>query len=101
AVGRWRTSEEGTPIDASGGLPDGSRFAGVTGLERALLARPEVFVTTLAEKLMTFALGRGLEYHDAPAIRKIVRDARARDYRFSSLILGIASSTPFRMRKSS
>jgi hypothetical protein len=72
----------------------------VTGLEQALLKRPELFVGTLAEKLLTFALGRGVEYHDAPAIRKIVRDARARDDRFSTLIVGIATSTPFQMRRS-
>jgi hypothetical protein len=100
AVGRWRTYEEGRPIDATGGLPDGSRFEGVTGLERALLKRPELFVGTLAEKLLAFALGRGVESFDAPAIRKIVRDARAKDYRFSSLIVGIATSVPFQMRES-
>ncbi|AGA25549.1 DUF1592 domain-containing protein [Singulisphaera acidiphila] len=100
AVGRWRTVEEGKPTDASGGLPDGSQFVGVTGLEHALRNRPELFVGTLAEKLLTFALGRGVESFDAPAIRKIVRDARAEDYRFSSLIMGIATSTPFQMRKS-
>jgi hypothetical protein len=100
AVGRWRTSEEGRPMDATGGLPDGSQFEGVTGLEQALLRRPELFVGTLTEKLLTFALGRGVEHNDAPAIRKIVRDARAKDYRFSSLIVGIATSTPFQMRRS-
>ena len=100
AVGRWRTFEEGKPVDATGGLPDGSQFEGVTGLEQALLKRPELFVGTLTEKLLTFALGRGVESYDAPAIRKIVRDARANDYRFSSLIVGIATSTPFQMRKS-
>jgi hypothetical protein len=100
AVGHWRTLEEGRPIDATGGLPDGSRFEGVSGLEQALLKRPEIFVATLTEKLLTFALGRGVEFYDAPAIRKIVRDARAHDFRFSSLILGIAQSPPFQMRKS-
>jgi len=100
AVGRWRAFEEGRPIDATGGLPDGSVFEGVSGLEQALLKRPERFVGTLTEKLLTFALGRGATYYDAPAIRKIVRDARAQDYRFSSLIVGIATSTPFQMRKS-
>jgi hypothetical protein len=99
AVGRWRAIEEGRPIDSTGGLPDGSRFEGVTGLERALLKRPELFVGTMAEKLLTFALGRGVEPFDAPAIRKIVRAAREGDYRFSSLIVGIATSTPFQMRR--
>jgi hypothetical protein len=99
AVGRWRTAEEGKAIDATGGLPDGSQFAGVAGLEKALLQRPELFVRTLTEKLFTFALGRAPEDFDAPAIRQIVRDARANGYRFSSLILGITTSTPFQMRR--
>jgi hypothetical protein len=92
--------EEGKPIDAAGGLPDGSEFIGVAGLEQALLDRPKTFVGTMAEKLLTFGLGRGVELFDAPAIRKIVRDAGADDYRFSSLIVAIASSTPFQMRRS-
>jgi hypothetical protein len=100
AVGRWRSVEEGQPIDASGGLPDGSAFEGVTGLEQALLRRPELFVGTLTEKLLAFALGRGVEPFDAPAVRKIVRESGAEDYRFSSLVLGIATSTPFQMRRS-
>jgi hypothetical protein len=99
AVGRWRTLEEGQPVDATGGLPDGSEFIGVSPLEDGLLQRPELFVGTLAEKLLTFALGRGLEASDAPAIRQIVREAQANDFRFSSVILGIVNSTPFTMRK--
>jgi hypothetical protein len=100
AVGRWRTFEEGKSVDSTGGLPGGSTFAGVAGLEQALKDRPEMFVRTLAEKLLTFALGRGVESFDAPAIRKVVRAARAEDYRFSALIVGIATSTPFQMRRS-
>jgi len=100
AVGRWRDSEEGKPVDVTGGLPDGSKFEGVGGLERGLVKRPELFAGTLTEKLLTFALGRGVEPHDAPAVRKVVRDARAGDYRFSSLILGVATSTPFQSRRS-
>ncbi len=100
AVGRWRTAEEHKPIDASGGLPDGSTFTGVAALERGLLQRPELFAGTVSEKLLTFALGRGVESYDAPAIRKIVRRAQADNFRFSSLILGIVNSTPFQMRKS-
>jgi mono/diheme cytochrome c family protein len=100
ATGRWRTMEEGSPVDVTGGLPDGSKFDGVSGLEDALLKRPELFVSTLTEKLLTFALGRGVESYDAPAVRKIVRQAQKNDYRFSSIILGIVNSTPFTMRKS-
>jgi hypothetical protein len=100
AVGRWRSTEEGQPVDASGGLPDGSQFAGVSRLEAALLKRPEVFVGTLTEKLLTFALGRGIEYYDSPAVRKIVRAARDADYRFSALMVAIVNSTPFQMRSS-
>ena len=100
AVGRWRTAEEGQAIDASGGLPDGSKFEGVSGLQQALLRRPEVFAGTFTEKLLTYALGRGVEYYDAPAVRKIVREAKTQDFRFSSFILGIVGSTPFQMRRS-
>jgi hypothetical protein len=99
AIGRWRTLEDGLPIDATGGLPDGSKFASVSGLEDGLLKRPDIFVSALTEKLLTFALGRGVESYDSPAVRKIVRDAQANDYRFSSIVLGIANSTPFTMRK--
>jgi hypothetical protein len=100
AIGRWRTIEEGRPVDATGGLPDGSRFNGVTGLEQALLKRPDQFAQTLVEKLFTFALGRGVEYEDAPSVRKIVREAREKDYRFSAIMIGIATSAPFNLRKS-
>src|SRR4029077_9308913 len=100
AIGRRRGEEGGIPIDASGGLPDGSHFEDVAGLEKALLRRPELFVATFAGKLMTYALGRGIGYYDAPAIRAIVRDARAHDFRVSSLVLGIVNSAPFQMRMS-
>jgi hypothetical protein len=100
AIGRRRSVEEGAPIDASGGLPDGSQFADVQGLEQALLKRPEILVGTLAEKLLTYASGRGVEYYDAPAIRAIVRDARRQDFRLSSIVLGIVKSAPFQMRTS-
>ncbi|MEO8352756.1 MAG: DUF1592 domain-containing protein [Chthoniobacteraceae bacterium] len=99
AVGRWRTVEEGQPVDASGGLPDGSEFAGVTGLEDAMLKRPAVFASTLTEKLLTFALGRGFEYYDGPAVREIVRRAQDEDYRLSAIIQGIVTSAPFTMRQ--
>jgi Protein of unknown function (DUF1592)/Protein of unknown function (DUF1588)/Protein of unknown function (DUF1585)/Protein of unknown function (DUF1587)/Protein of unknown function (DUF1595) len=100
AIGRWRAkSESGTPVDVSGALPDGTTFEGVAGLKRALLDRPELFVSTLTEKLMTYGLGRGLEYYDGPAVRGVVREARANGYRFSSIVAGIVKSTPFRMRR--
>jgi hypothetical protein len=100
ALGRWRESEAGKPVDASGGFVDGSEFVGTSGLEEALLKRPELFVRTLTEKLMTFALGRGIEYYDAPAVRKIMAKARKNDYHFSELAVGIVESVPFRMRMS-
>jgi hypothetical protein len=100
AVGRWRTVEEGRPIDAAGGLPDGSEFEGVDGLQQGLLNRPELFAGALTEKLLTYALGRGVEYYDGAAVRGVVAKAQAEDYRFSSLILGITNSTPFQKRRS-
>ena len=101
AVGRWReTDASGEPLDVSGELPDGTRFTGVTELKRALLANPKPFLRTLTEKLLTYALGRGLEYTDAPAVRGIVRDAASREHRFSALVLGIVKSVPFRQRRS-
>jgi hypothetical protein len=99
AVGRWRTTEEGRPVDAGGGLPDGTQFDGVSGLERALLKRPELFVGTLTEKLLTFALGRGVGPDDAPAVRKVVRGAKKQDFKFSSIVEGITASTPFQLRR--
>jgi cytochrome c5 len=102
AVGQWRSHEgEGEPIDASGALPGSAEFRGVAGLEDALLSRPEMFAGALTEKLLTFALGRGIEYYDGPAVRQVVRDAAKEKYRFSSIILGIVKSVPFQMRKSS
>ena len=101
AVGRWRTrSEANAPIDVSGALPDGRRFEGPQGLRNALASRSEDFITTFTEKLLTYALGRGVELSDAPVVRQITRDAASREYRFSSLIMGIVQSRPFRMRRS-
>jgi hypothetical protein len=97
-VGRWRALDEsGNPIDASGSMPDGTTFVGAAGLTAALL-QSDRFVVTLTEKMLTYALGRGLEYYDAPAVRAIVREAAKNDYRFSSLILGVVQSAPFQMR---
>jgi len=98
AAGGWREQEGGKPIDMSGGLPDGSRFAGVAGLEAAILKRPELFVTAATEKLLVFALGRVVELDDGPAIRAIVQQAAQQDYRFSTLVLGVVRSPPFQMR---
>jgi len=101
AIGRFRTSEAGVEIDASGELWDGTPFDGVAELEDALLRRPELFLTTLTEKLFVFAIGRGVEYYDAPAIRAVLREAREENYSFSSLVLGIVAAEPFQMRRSS
>ena len=100
AIGRWRDrSEDWTPIDAAGSIPGGGGFEGVAGLRDTLLARPEIFVGAMTEKLLTYALGRGLDHHDGAAVRRIVRTAAGDDYRFSSLVLGIVESTPFQMRR--
>jgi hypothetical protein len=96
AVGAWRGDEAGKPIDTTGELGDGSKVNGVVELRKALLARPENFVTTITEKLMTYALGRGLDTRDMPQVRRIVRDAAKDNYKFSSIVLGITRSTPFR-----
>ena len=100
AIGRWRTREAGgAAIDATGELPDGTPFDGPSGLKAALLRHPDRFVTTVTEKLMTYALGRGVEHYDAPAIRAIVRDAARDDYRLSALVKGVVRSAPFQMRR--
>ncbi len=98
AVGRWRVFDREQLIDSSGALPDGKSISGLADLESGIMERPELFVGTLAEKLLTFALGRGIDPTDAPAIRGIVRQAGEHDNRFSTIILGIASSRPFLMR---
>ena len=100
AIGRWRDLDDSLrPVDASGMLPDGTAFNGVGELRRALLDPPTRFVTTLTEKLFTYALGRGLEYYDAPAIRKVVQEAASDDYKFSTLVTGIVRSLPFQMNR--
>ena len=101
AIGKARTADESDlPSDASGLLPDGTNFGSVGEFRAALVRHPERFVTTLTERLMTYALGRGLEYYDMPAVRAIVRDAESKDYPFSSLILGVVKSLPFQNRRS-
>ncbi len=101
AVGKWRIMDGGSPIDASGVLPDGSRFQGPAELRQVLLSRSELIVNAVSAKLLMYALGRTLEYYDAPAVRRIVREAASSDYRWSSILLGIVESTPFQMRRSS
>jgi hypothetical protein len=101
ATGAWRTRDggtRGTPVDASGQLVDGTRINGVVELRRALVREPRTFVTTMAERLLTYALGRGLTGSDMPAVRAIVRDAERSQYRFSSIVLGVAGSLPFQQR---
>jgi mono/diheme cytochrome c family protein len=99
-VGRWRDVDEAlVPIDASGTLPDGTKFDGPAGLRAVLTSDPDRFVRTVTEKMLTYALGRGLEHYDMPAVRKIVRDAARNKYRASSLIVGIVNSRPFLMRR--
>jgi hypothetical protein len=98
AVGAWRTQEAGSPIDASSRLADGRAVNGVGELRAALVSRPEAFAQTLTEKLLTYALGRGLQHYDMPVIRGIVRDAKNRNYSFNVVILGIVRSVPFQMR---
>jgi hypothetical protein len=101
AIGAWRgVSEAGTAIDATDVLPDGTTVHGLDGIQHIVVAQKEEFVRTVAEKLLTYALGRGLEWYDFPAVRAIVRDAAAQQYRWSSIILGIVKSTPFEMRRS-
>jgi mono/diheme cytochrome c family protein len=101
AVGAWRTRDGGTlgsPINASGELLDGTKVDGVVTLRQALLRQPDLFVGTVAEKLMVYALGRGLAYYDQPEVRRIVRESAGQDYRFSSLIMGVVNSTAFQKR---
>ena len=101
AIGRWRTtSEANTPVDASGMLPDGTMFDGPAELRQLLVSRRDEFARTVIEKMLVYALGRGLEYYDMPTVRRIQRDAAAANYRWSTLIQGIAQSTPFQMRRS-
>ena len=98
AVGRWRDTDGDAKIDAADTMFDGSRVDGVAGLRNFLLSRKEVFIQTMTEKLMTYALGRAVDYRDMPAIRTILKDASAKDYRFSSIVLGIVRSPQFQMR---
>lgn len=97
-VGKWRDTEGGEPVNAAGVLVDGTKLDGPASLRNALLSRPDAFVTTLTEKLLIYALGRGLQPYDMPTVRSIVAHAEEEDYKFSTLVLGIARSTPFQMK---
>jgi hypothetical protein len=99
AVGEYRTKDASGPIDASGQLADGTKINGIVELRQALLKHPEYFVGTLTEKMLTYALGRPLEYYDMPVVRGIVQSAAGNQYRFSSLITGIVKSEPFEMKR--
>ena len=99
AVGAWRTSFAGKPIDASAVLPDGTKFDGPAGLQSILLSRKEQFVEALTERLMTYGLGRGVEYYDMPAVREVRDHARQDDYRMNTIIMGIVQSVPFVMKR--
>ena len=101
AIGKWRDHEGGRPIDASGVFPDGTSFDGMEGLRRELLRQPEQFVGTVAERLLMYALGRNLQYYDAPAVRAIVREAAGNGSTFRSLVMGVVKSRAFQMRQAS
>jgi hypothetical protein len=98
AIGRWRNSDNGQPVDAHGILSDGSEVDGPAALREAILNRPEIFARTITQKLMTYALARGIEAEDMPSVRSIVKASAEDDYRFSSIVLGIVNSAPFQMK---
>jgi hypothetical protein len=98
AVGRWRDTDAGSTIDASGVFPDGTKFSGMAGLKQVLVGRPEQFVSTVAEKLLMYGLGRNLQYYDAPAVRAIVSAAAKKNYSFEALVSGVVKSPAFQMR---
>ena len=101
AIGRWRDTDAGDAIDTAGVFPGGASFEGVDGLKQVLLRQPEQFANAVTEKLLMFAVGRNVQYYDAPAVRAIVREAREDNYRFTSLVLGVVKSAPFQMRMTS
>jgi hypothetical protein len=98
AVGRWRDVDAGNPIDTASTLPDGRAIDGLEGVKSLLLERPELFASALTEKLMMYALGRNIQYYDAPAIRAVVRAAARENYGFESIVQGIVASVPFQYR---
>jgi hypothetical protein len=98
AIGRWRTTTAGAPVDARTEFADGTPIDGARGLRAFVLSRRDQYVHTFVEKLLTFGLGRRVDYRDQPAVRAIVREAATRDYRWSAIISALVKSTPFRMR---
>ena len=101
AAGQHRTTDNGAPVDTSGMLPDGTKFSGPAEFRQALLTKQDELITTLTEKLLTYALGRGVEYYDQSAIRQIVRESAAGGNRWSALITSLVKSVPFQMRRAS
>jgi hypothetical protein len=99
AVGRWRVREPGGEVDSRGGMPNGTPVGGVVELREEILKNPERFVSVVTEKLMIYALGRGIEYFDMPRVREIVADAEKQDFAFSALVMGIATSDAFRKKQ--
>jgi hypothetical protein len=97
-IGRWRSTDAGARIDASDTLFDGTNVDGPVALRHAVVGRSEQFVRTLTEMLLTYGLGRGVEYYDMPVVRSILKESARNNYRFSSLVLGIVKSVPFRMK---
>jgi hypothetical protein len=97
-IGQWRVKEPGGNIDPAGQLADGSRVDGPVALRKAVLKRPELFVRTVTQKLMTYGLGRGMQHTDMPVIRGIASGSAAQNYRFSAVVLGIVKSVPFQMK---
>jgi hypothetical protein len=98
-VGKFRTTDTNAPVDASGVWADGTKFNGPAEFRKVLLSHQDAFLATMTEKLMTYALGRGVETYDMPSLRRVIREAGSTDYRWSSLIVGIVKSTPFQMRR--
>jgi hypothetical protein len=99
AVGQWRTKDDGMKIDSTGTLFNGAAIDGISGLRTELVKSSDVFVGVMSEKMLTYALGRGLEHFDMPAVRKIVRDSKNNNYKFSSIVLGVVKSAPFQMKE--
>lgn len=100
AIGKWRTHNAfGLPLDTRGSMPDGTFLEGPAGLRDVLKSMEDDFTQTAVQKLLVYALGRGIEYYDQPVVRQIMRDSKSDDYRWSSIILGIVNSTPFQMRR--